>query len=95
MSIRWARGTTRQLTEAHAYIAADNPAAADRLVSKIEDAVEQLGAYPRSGREGRVKDTRELAVLDSPYLIVYRIRNKNTVQILAILHGKRRWPESF
>ncbi len=95
MNIRWARGATRQLTEAHAYIAADNPAAADRLVSKIEDAVEQLSDYPHSGREGRVKDTRELAVLDSPYLIVYRIRNKNTLQVLAILHGKRRWPESF
>jgi toxin ParE1/3/4 len=95
MNIRWARGATRPLTEAHAYIAADNPDAADRLVSKVEDAVEQLSAYPRSGREGRVKDTRELAVLDSPYLIVYRIRSKDTVHVLAILHGKRRWPDSF
>lgn len=95
MNIRWARSATRQLTEAHAYVASDNPAAADRIVSKIEDAVDQLSDYPHSGRQGRIKDTRELAVLDSPYLIVYRIKSKNTLHVLAILHGKRRWPGSF
>jgi toxin ParE1/3/4 len=95
MTIRWAKDATRQLAAAHAYVAADNPIAADRLLLRITSAVKHLSSHPSTGREGRVKDTRELVIVNTPYLVAYRITSKNIIQVLAVLHGKRRWPESF
>jgi toxin ParE1/3/4 len=84
----------RQLAAAHEYVAADNSEAADYLVGKIMGAVEQLSIFPQCGREGRVRNTGELAVVGSPYIIAYRIKS-DVIQILAILHGRRRWPQRF
>ena len=95
MTIQWAEDAVRQLTAAHAYVAADNPRAADRLLLQITQAVKLLGSYPSAGRDGRVANTRELVIANTPYIVAYRIENKNMVQILAVLHSKRRWPESF
>jgi plasmid stabilization system protein ParE len=44
------------------------------------------------GRSGRVAATRELVV--PPFVIAHRLR-RGTVEILAIVHGARRWPDSF
>ncbi len=95
MTIRWARGATRQLAAAHAYIAADSPRAADRVILQITEAVKLLSTHPNAGREGRVKNTRELVIVGTPYIVAYRIKNRTTIQVLAILHGRRRWPDSF
>jgi toxin ParE1/3/4 len=94
MTIQWAKDASRQLLAAHAYVAADNPAAALRLLLRITQAVNHLGAHPAAGREGRVRNTRELVIPGTPYIVAYRIQ-RNAVQVLAVLHGKRRWPGTF
>jgi hypothetical protein len=46
-----------------------------------------------SSSPGRVKGTRELVVVRTPYIVAYRIR-KDEILILRILHGARsglRW----
>jgi addiction module RelE/StbE family toxin len=95
MTIRWAKDATLQLAATHAYVAADNAKAADRLLRQITDSVRMLGSHPNAGRQGRVKNTRELVIASTPYIVAYRIQSKNVIQVLAVLHGKRRWPESF
>jgi addiction module RelE/StbE family toxin len=95
MTIRWAKDATLQLAAAHAYIAADNAKAADRLLLQITESVGILSSHPSAGREGRVKNTRELVIVNTPYIVAYRIQNKTVIQVLAVLHGKRSWPESF
>lgn len=95
MTIQWAKDATRQLVAAHAYVAADNASAADRLLLRIMQAVNLLSSQPRAGREGRVRNTRELVISGTPYIVAYRIKSRSTIQVLAVLHGKRRWPESF
>ena len=95
MKIEWARGATRQLMALHAYVAADKRDAADRLLLRIMAAVQHLASYPLTGREGRVPGTRELVIARTPYLVAYRLKDDRIVEILAILHGKRRWPEGF
>jgi len=95
MTIQWAEDAVRQLAATHAYVAADNPRAADRPLLQITQAVKLLGSYPSTGRDGRVANTRELVIANTPYIVAYRIKNKNMVQVLAVLHGKRRWPETF
>ena len=45
------------------------------------------------GRRGRAKDTREFVFADLPYIVVYRVTNQ--VEILAVMHTAREWPENF
>ena len=94
MKLRWTNPALRDLEEIGDYIGRDNPEAAARLVTTILDKAEALVAHPHVGRPGRVAETRELVVADTPYIVPYRVRGEE-VQILAVLHGARRWPQSF
>jgi toxin ParE1/3/4 len=42
---------------------------------------------------GRVRGTRQLIVVGTPYVVVYRIEPASVV-ILRVLHGAQRWPPS-
>lgn len=43
---------------------------------------------------GRVPGTRELIVVDTPYIIPYRVI-EDRVRLLRVLHGAQLWPEPF
>jgi toxin ParE1/3/4 len=73
---------------------AENPRAATQSVERILAAVERLVAFPQMGRPGRVPDTRELVITGTPFLVAYRQKGKQ-IQILALLHGARKWPDKF
>ncbi|MGA3096593.1 MAG: type II toxin-antitoxin system RelE/ParE family toxin [Bryobacteraceae bacterium] len=88
---RWLRRALLDLDDAYCYVAADNPAAARRLVDQIEEGVLQLARHPRLGRTGRVAGTRELVIAGTPFLVVYKLE-ADGVAILTVLHGARRWP---
>lgn len=85
----------RELAAAHAYVAEDNAAAADRLMDDILHSVRQLAVHPLAGREGRVKKTREMVIPGTPYVVAYRINDADVVQVVAVIHRKRRWPVGF
>lgn len=92
MRIAWTERAGRDLRALRAYIAADNPLAAQAVALRILQSVERLAEYPASGRQGRIPNTRELTVPGTPFLIPYRIKDQ-VVEILAVVHGARRWPE--
>jgi len=94
MKIRWVRLALTDLDEAAAFISQDNPEAAKRAVKRVRDAARLLSDQPNAGRPGRVHGTRELVIADTPFILPYRVV-RNTVQILRVLHGARRWPEQF
>jgi toxin ParE1/3/4 len=89
--VRWLRSALRNLDEIHAYVLADDPRAADRLIARIEEAVGQIAHYPALGRAGRVEGTRELVISGTPYIVPYRVRGE-VLEILRVHHGARRWP---
>ena len=60
----------------------------------IIDSVSRLATFPEMGRRGRVGGTRELVIPSQPYIVAYRIQGQ-TIHILAVLHGARKWPEQF
>lgn len=94
MRVRWTALALRDLEAIGDYIARDNPAAAAKLVTRILDQAEMLATHPHRGRAGRVPDTRELVISDTPFILPYRVRGED-VEILAAFHGARQWPENF
>ena len=95
MTILWSPEAIDDLTSLRAYIAEDNPAAAQGVALHIIHNIEQLlPNNPQMGRPGRVPGTRELVIPKTPFVVPYRLQ-RNVIQILRVYHGARRWPESF
>jgi toxin ParE1/3/4 len=93
--IEWTELAARQLDQAHDYIALSNSEEiAARITMQIVAAVQQLEAFPMSGRTGRVPGTRELVVANTQFIAAYTIQ-KARIVILAIYHGAQQWPQGF
>jgi addiction module RelE/StbE family toxin len=93
--IKWTEQASQQLDQAHDYITfSNNKAVATRVTMQIVTSVQQLAAFPMSGKAGRVVGTRELAISNTPFIAAYAI-DKTDIIILAIYHGAQQWPESF
>jgi toxin ParE1/3/4 len=91
----WTPAAIDDLASLRAFIAEQDPAAAQRVVLRIIHVVETLLAEsPEMGRPGRVPGTRELVITRMPFIVPYRLRGE-TIQILRIYHGARRWPDHF
>ena len=90
--IRWTGHASVDVVGIARWIAASDPAAAERVADAIVSAVARLGEFPLSGRAGRVPDTRELVIVGLPYLVVYRVE-ASMVVVLRVLHGAMQWPE--
>ena len=75
-----------------AYIAEDNPEAADRVVESAHRACARLGTHPQLGplarfRDNDLPDIRFFVLTDFPnYMIFYRITTGG-VDIVRIFHG--------
>jgi len=93
--IEWTEQATRQLDQAHDYIALSNSReVAARITTQIVTGIQQLAAFPMSGRPGRVPGTRELVISNTPFIVAYAI-DQDRIVILAVYHGAQRWPEAF
>jgi toxin ParE1/3/4 len=92
MKVRFKASALRHIEKIHGYIAVHDPAAANRVVKRIEHSISRLGFIPFSGRPGVVKGTRILIVPGLPYVVIYRVGD-DTVDIIAVLHTAR-WRRS-
>jgi addiction module RelE/StbE family toxin len=94
LRIVWSPQARRDLREIYLNILSDNPAAARALHARIRASILRLADVPHLGRPGRVRGTRELVVTGTPYVVPYRV-SEDTLQVLRVYHGARRWPEGF
>jgi toxin ParE1/3/4 len=93
--VRWTVPALHELEIIREHIARDNsPAATARVVTVILDQIDALIEFPHIGRSGRIPDTRELVVVDTPFIVPYRVRDAE-IEILSVFHGARKWPETF
>lgn len=92
--IVWSRRAIRHLVAVRDYIAKDTPENAGAVPARIVKSVDLLANQPQMGRPGRVPGTRELVVPDTPYIIPYRVRGEY-LELIAVLHGRRRWPKKL
>ncbi|MBU0656399.1 MAG: type II toxin-antitoxin system RelE/ParE family toxin [Gammaproteobacteria bacterium] len=94
MKLRFTPNAVADIDSVYDYIAADDPVAAQTVLLRIGQLVDQLPAHPMLGRKGRVDGTRELIVPNTPFIAVYEIEEPY-LNILAIIHTSRRWAEHF
>jgi toxin ParE1/3/4 len=96
MRLAWSRFAFEDRDAILNHIAKEDIEAALSTDSRIEEAVENLGAFPLMGRLGRVVGTRELVVSKTNFVVAYQIDEaERVVTVLRVLHGAQQWPESF
>jgi len=89
--LEWRPQARADLLEIVAYIAADNPDAAQALKDEIEAKSAKLPDHPKLYKPStRIKGMREL-VARSNYILLYR-ETPQRVEIVAVLHARRQWP---
>jgi addiction module RelE/StbE family toxin len=94
VKIVWSRRASRHVKALRDYIAKDSPQSAAIVAARILKSVDLLTSHPEMGRPGRVLGTRELVVPGTPYIIPYRVRGES-LELIAIFHGRLRWPKKF
>lgn len=84
----------RDLIEAAAWIAKDNPIAAKALRDTLASAARRLGQYPELGNHRpdlTGPEIRFLVLTGFPYVVVYNAERRPPL-ILRVLHGGRDIP---
>ena len=94
MKVVWSARAIRHLASLREYIQRDSERSAAPVASRIFQAVDLLQAHPEIGGPGRVVGTRELVVTGTPYIIPYRVR-LDRLELIAVFHGRRKWPLRF
>lgn len=80
----------RDLDDIGQWIAQDNPEAAQRVLTRLLEAIKQVGDFPRLARPGRVSGTFERVVAGMPYIIVFEQQATPTaIIIVAVVHAAR------
>jgi len=74
------------------WIAQDNELAAERVVSRIIQIAMMFGQFPKLGHVGDVAGTRVFVVPGLPYRVVYAIAAEEEIDVLTVLHTRRRYP---
>lgn len=92
MIIVWLPEAKRNRFDQLDHLAEDSPLAAADQDDEIERQVNMLSAQPKLGRPGRVKGTRELVISSTPFVLIYRQKGRQRIEVLRLLHGSQRWP---
>ncbi len=95
VQLKWTDLAGIDLDKIEAHIIQENsPIVAIDVVMNIIDSTHLiLVQHPRAGRQGRLKNTRELVIDDVPFIVIYREHiSTNSIEILRVLHDAQQWP---
>lgn len=87
------------ITEICAYIEQDSPKNAALLARELVDAIGSIDLLPHRYRihEHRREPAKTVHAMPvPPFIVYYRVTDRDrVVDVLTVLHGKRRQPERF
>lgn len=92
-AVMWSRDALDDLKQQLAYISADDPDAARKIVAKLRSTGDSLSDFA-TGHPGRVSGTYEKSVSQLPYIIAYTLtmyQSREVVAILRVIHTSRDW----
>jgi toxin ParE1/3/4 len=76
------------------YIAADNPAAATRLLERIDRRIQSLSRHPFLGEHQPQFGENTRRIIEGKYLIFYDVLS-DAIHVLRIFHGARKIEQLF
>jgi toxin ParE1/3/4 len=89
MDLIWSAAALSNLKAIHAYIAADSPGNADRMVQRIHHQATLLLSFPEIGRPLRAGPDQDLReIREEPFRVIYAHRNPR-IEIIAVIHQSR------
>lgn len=90
----WTAPASEALEAIRAYIAQDNPQAADRVVDAIVQQADLLETVPRLGPRYPCRTPEEIRqTISGKYRIFYEVfASQERIEILTVWHGARREP---
>jgi addiction module RelE/StbE family toxin len=91
MLVRWTPAAADDLETISNYLIERHPDLAEDTVSRLYHTLQSLKKFPRRGRIGRARGTRELVFAPLPYIAVYRVGDE-AVEILRVYHTAQDWP---
>ena len=95
-AILWTEQAQSDLAAIHAFISQDSPHYASVTVRQLIAVVDQLAAFPESGRAvPELEDPQVREIVRRTYRIVYRLVAGDQVHVLTIQHGSRQFPTQF
>jgi toxin ParE1/3/4 len=86
LKLRFTGRARAHLERIYDYISVRSPGAARRVIARIRQTADGLGAFPLIGHKGLLPNTLEMNVKGLPYIIVYRVEGTEVI-ILAVFHG--------
>ena len=94
MRVRLTKAAVRDLRAIRAYIAADDPVAAQKVAAMLDRSIVLIERRPEIGRPTAVPDIREWSVPGLPYVIPYRIA-ADAIEIVRVYHTSRQRPKEW
>lgn len=88
MRIRRLPSAIRDVDDTWLHIAADDPAAATRMVDRLAAGIARLVDFPESGPARPEIGSGARSVVVGRYLVLYRITG-DCVDIVRVVHGAR------
>ena len=93
MKVNWTEAARAQLRDIRGFVAGSSPQYATKMVDRLTRRSQQIAKFPRSGRiVPEANDVNIREVLEGPYRIIYHIL-EDEIDIIAVVHGARQWPE--
>ena len=94
LSITWTASAWEDLDGITDFLLAESVAfeVVEEYAKRIFKAPEHLAMLPGAGKPGRMPHTREWLVKNTPYALIYTVRD-DKVRILRVMHGSRQLPD--
>jgi toxin ParE1/3/4 len=89
--VRWLAVAIANFDQQIDYIAARNPRAAFDAYLAVQRLLPLLEQHPNIGRNGRRRGTREFAVPETPFIVIYRVEKGGQVIVVRLLHHAQHW----
>ena len=89
----WKEDAKESLQRNIEYYAAEDPQTAYRVMDEVIARSLTLLDHQKLGRPGRIKNTRELVINNTPFIFVYALKGQD-IEIINVLHGAQQWPST-